>query len=45
MASLYKKPIKVTEPKTGKKVAARSKKWWGRFTDERGEEKRVPLAT
>lgn len=45
MASLYKKPVKVTNLKTGKKVAGKSKKWWGRYADENGQEKRVPLAT
>src|SRR5580704_6485325 len=44
MASLYKKPIIVTDPKTGKKVKSRSRKWWGRFKDEDGSERRVPLA-
>jgi type VI protein secretion system component VasF len=44
MASLYKKPITVTDPKTGKKVKAKSKKWWGRFRDANGVERRVPLA-
>jgi integrase/recombinase XerD len=45
MASLYKKPIKVTDPKTGEKTKAKSKKWWGRYRDESGKETRVPLAT
>ncbi len=45
MASLYKKPIVIRDPKTGEKVKAKSKKWWGRFTDYLGREKRVPLAT
>ena len=45
MASLYKKPIRIIDPRTGKKVAAKSKKWWGRFRDENGCERRVPLAT
>jgi integrase len=45
MASLYKKPVVTTDPKTGKKVKARSKKWWGRYREENGVEKRVPLAT
>src|SRR5690349_19798122 len=45
MASLYKKPIKQRDPKTGKIATAKSKKWWGRFRDEHGVEKRVPLAT
>jgi integrase len=44
MASLYKKPITVTDPKTGKKVKAKSKKWWGRYRGEHGVERRVPLA-
>jgi integrase len=43
MASLYKKPIKVKDPKTGKMVKARSRKWWGRYVCD-GREKRVPLA-
>jgi integrase/recombinase XerD len=45
MASLYKKPVIVTDPKTGKKIKTKSKKWWGRYRDEFGAEKRVPLAT
>ena len=45
MASLYRKPIVVRDPKTGKKVEKQSKKWWGRFTDSIGREKRVPLST
>ncbi|MCI0423478.1 MAG: hypothetical protein L0312_30385, partial [Acidobacteria bacterium] len=45
MANLYKKPVLVTDPKTGQKVKAKSKKWWGRYRDENGTEKRVPLAT
>jgi integrase len=44
MASMYKKPIFTRDPITGKKVKAKSKKWWGRFRDYRGLEKRVPLA-
>ena len=44
MASLYKKPIIKTDPKTGEKVKAKSRKWWGRYRDETGVEKRVPLA-
>ena len=44
MASLYKKPILVRDPKTGERVKAKSKKWWGRFQDAWGREKRVPLA-
>src|SRR4029079_10774046 len=45
MANLYKKPVAVIDPKTGKKTKGKSKKWWGRYRDENGEEKRVPLAT
>jgi hypothetical protein len=45
MASLYKKPIRITDPKTGQKVNAKSKKWWGRYRDAQGVERRVPLAT
>ena len=44
MASLYKKPIKVTDPKTGERVKAWSRKWWGRYKDENGVERRAPLA-
>ena len=44
MASLYKKPIVVTDPKTGEKVKKKSRKWWGRYRDALGRERRVPLA-
>lgn len=44
MASLYKKPIVVVDPKTGEKITTQSKKWWGRYRDENEREKRVPLA-
>src|SRR5215471_12353795 len=44
MASLYKKPVFIRDPKTGQKAKTKSKKWWGRFRDENGVEKRVPLA-
>jgi integrase len=44
MANIYKKPVVLTDPKTGKRVKTKSKKWWGRFRDESGREKRVPLA-
>jgi site-specific recombinase XerD len=44
MASLYKKPVMVTDPKTGKRIKAKSRKWWGRYRDEYGLEKRIPLA-
>jgi hypothetical protein len=44
MASLYKKPVIITDPKTGQQVKTKSKKWWGRYNDENGVERRVPLA-
>jgi integrase len=44
MASLYKKPVMVTDPDTGERVKTKSKKWWGRFKNENGVERRVPLA-
>jgi integrase/recombinase XerD len=44
MASLYKKPVMVTDPATGEKVKGSSRKWWGQFKDARGRLKRVPLA-
>jgi site-specific recombinase XerC len=34
-----------SDPKTGQKAKSKSKKWWGRFRDENGTERRVPLAT
>jgi len=45
MASLYRKPIVVRDPKSGGKVRAKSKKWWGRYTDDLHREKRVPLSS
>ena len=44
MASLYKKPVVLCNPKTGAKVKTTSRKWWGRYKDAIGCEKRVPLA-
>lgn len=44
MASIYKKPVFVRDPATGERGKGKSKKWWGRFTDVNGREKRVPLA-
>ena len=44
MANLYRKPIIITDPKTGERVKAKAKKWWGRYKDEHGIERRVPLA-
>src|SRR5688572_4466447 len=44
MANLYKKGTVVLDRKTGRTVKQKSKKWWGRYRDENGLEKRVPLA-
>jgi site-specific recombinase XerD len=44
MASIYKKPIFLRDPRTGRRVKTKSKKWWGRFRDVNDREKRVPLA-
>ena len=44
MASLYRKPVIVTDPKTGKRVKTPSKKWWGQFKDANGKLRRHPLA-
>jgi site-specific recombinase XerD len=44
MASLYKKPVILSDPKAGQRVKAKSKKWWGRYRDENGIDRRVPLA-
>lgn len=44
MASLYKKPVVITDPKTGERIKTKSKKWWGRYNDENGVERRIPLA-
>ncbi len=44
MASLYKKPVVITDPKTGERVKSKSKKWWGRYRDALGRDRRVPLA-
>jgi integrase/recombinase XerD len=43
MASLYKKPMMIVDPTTGKKVKGKSKKWWGQYKDALGRLKRVPL--
>lgn len=44
MANLYKKTIVILDRRTGLKVKSKSKKWWGRFRDDLGRDKRVPLA-
>ena len=42
MASIYKKPIVFTDPKTKEKVKKKSAKWWGRYRDSLGRDRRVP---
>lgn len=44
MASLYKKPIFLTDPKSGHKIKTKSRKWWGRYRDVSDMERRVPIA-
>src|SRR5581483_2608378 len=43
MANLFKRKRTVTGP-DGEKTVRLSKKWWGLFQDENGDEKRVPLS-
>ena len=44
MASLYRKPVMITDPATGHKVKRKSKKWWGQYKDADGRLCRKPLA-
>src|SRR5262245_18893204 len=44
MANLYRKPILVVDPKSGQRVKAQSKKWWGQYKDASGRLRRHPLA-
>ena len=44
MASLYKKPIWITDPQTGQRTKTKSKKWWGMYRDASRRMCRVPLA-
>ena len=44
MASLYKKPVIMVDPKTGQKVKTKSRKWWCMYRDALGKLCRVPLA-
>ena len=45
MATLYKKPQRITDPQTGKQQLVKTKKWYGRYRDADGTEHRVPLAS
>jgi integrase len=44
MANLYKKMTTATDPVTGKKTKTPSKRWWGRYRDALGVERRMSLA-
>jgi integrase/recombinase XerD len=44
MASLYRKPVIITDPTTGVRTKTQSKKWWGMFKDADGRLRRHPLA-
>ena len=44
MASLYKKPVMVTDPATGQKIKGKSKKYWAQFKDAQERLRRVPLS-
>ena len=44
MANIYKKMTTVTDPTTGEKTKVPSKRWWGRYRDAQGVERRVSLA-
>ena len=44
MASLYRKPVMITDPATGHKVKRKSRKWWGQYKDADGRLCRKPLA-
>jgi site-specific recombinase XerD len=44
MASLYRKPVVVTDPATGERIKAQSRKWWGQYKDANGRLRRHPLA-
>jgi len=45
MASLYRKPVFVNDPKSGQKTKILSAKWWGQYIDASGRLRRKPLAT
>jgi len=43
MANLYKKYTTIVDPATGEKIKTASPKWWGRYRDAIGVERRVSL--
>ena len=45
MANLYRKATTQTDRRTGVKHKTKSRKWWGRYRDASGIERRVPLAS
>ena len=45
MANLYKKTTASTSKATGNTVKRKSKKWWGRYRDADGCERRIPLSS
>ena len=45
MASLFKKTVSQTAPNSGGKASRASKKWWGRYRDASGVERRRPLSS
>ena len=45
MANIYKKMTTVTDPETGEKTRVPSKRWYGRYRDASGVERRVSLAS
>jgi len=44
MANLFKQTVTKTDPATGKKIKGKTKKWWGRYRDADGVDRRVPLS-
>ncbi|GAA4424238.1 hypothetical protein GCM10023155_10030 [Bremerella cremea] len=45
MASIFKPTYSAKDPKTGKTIQRKTKKWYGQYRDENGVTRRVPLCT
>lgn len=45
MSRVFKQHTTKVDPKTGKRVSYKSKKWYGEYVDENGKTVRVPLST
>jgi integrase len=45
MASLYKPTYTKPDPKSGKRIKRKTRKWYGKFRDTDGIEHRIPLCT